>query len=200
MEADFMEQPVRSLNNFLCACLLITLLHSCSGKPAGVIWLQSGDAALEARGDILFYNGQPFAGKLIDWHPGTHDTAAISNYRDGREDGEWIKFYPAHELQERRFYTMGEKTGRLEAWWPGGKKKLDYFFAGGEYEGRCREWNSEGRLVRTMTYEKGHEEGPQQCWYDNGKIRANYVMINGRRYGLLGTKNCVNVSDSIFKR
>jgi antitoxin component YwqK of YwqJK toxin-antitoxin module len=51
-----------------------------------------------------------------------------------------------------------------------------------------------------LNYQKGHEEGEQKWWYDNGKIKANYIIKDGRRYGLLGTKNCINVSDSIFKK
>jgi antitoxin component YwqK of YwqJK toxin-antitoxin module len=51
-----------------------------------------------------------------------------------------------------------------------------------------------------MNYKKGHEDGQQQWWYDNGKIKANYIIKNGRRYGLRGTKKCINVSDSIFKK
>jgi antitoxin component YwqK of YwqJK toxin-antitoxin module len=54
-------------------------------------------------------------------------------------------------------------------------------------------------LVKQMNYLKGHEEGPQKWWYDNGKIKANYIIQDGRRFGLLGTKNCINVTDSIFK-
>jgi antitoxin component YwqK of YwqJK toxin-antitoxin module len=51
-----------------------------------------------------------------------------------------------------------------------------------------------------MNYVMGHESGAQQQFYTDGKIKANYTIIDGRRYGLLGTKNCVNVSDSIFKQ
>ena len=73
-----------------------------------------------------------------------------------------------------------------------------YVFVNDEYEGTCREWSSDGLLVKEMNYLKGHEEGSQRWWYDNGKIKANYIIKQGRRYGLLGTKNCMNVSDSIF--
>ena len=48
-----------------------------------------------------------------------------------------------------------------------------------------------------MNYIKGKEVGRQQLWYDDGGVRSNYVMLNNRRYGLLGTKNCVNISDEI---
>ena len=56
----------------------------------------------------------------------------------------------------------------------------------------------EGKLFHLATYKNGQEEGTQKMWYDNDKIRANYYIIDGKRYGLLGTKNCKNVSDSIF--
>jgi antitoxin component YwqK of YwqJK toxin-antitoxin module len=56
----------------------------------------------------------------------------------------------------------------------------------------------DGKLIHLANYKNGQEEGTQKLWYDNGKIRANYVIKNGKRYGLLGTKNCINVSDSIF--
>jgi len=75
---------------------------------------------------------------------------------------------------------------------------LTYQFEDDEYEGTCREWNESGRLITEMNYHRGYESGSQKVWYDNGKIKSNYVMESGRRYGLLGTKNCVNVSDSIF--
>ena len=32
---------------------------------------------------------------------------------------------------------------------------------------------------------------------NNPYEEINYVIKNNRRYGLLGTKNCINVSDSI---
>lgn len=61
-----------------------------------------------------------------------------------------------------------------------------------------KEWSFDGKLSHLGNFENGQEEGSQKMWYDTGKIRANYVIKNGKRYGLLGTKNCKNVSDSIF--
>ena len=47
-----------------------------------------------------------------------------------------------------------------------------------------------------MNYYNGKEQGSQKVWYNNGKIKSNYVVKDGRRYGLLGTKNCTNVKDT----
>lgn len=148
---------------------------------------------------ILMEGNNPFNGTLFTLFPKTTDTAEISNYYNGKEDGEWKKYYPSKKIREKRYFKDGSKTGEYLVWWENGNKQLQYFFEADEYEGVCKEWSETGFLNKIMTYKKGHEDGHQQWWYDNGKIKANYVIIDGRRYGLLGTKNCVNVSDSIFK-
>ncbi len=148
---------------------------------------------------LLMENNQPFSGTLFTLFGGTTDTAETSTYLTGKENGEWKKFYPSKKIREIRYFTNGQKTGEYKAWWENGQKQLDYFFVTDEYEGTCREWNDEGLLTKVMNYKQGHEDGQQQWWYDNGKVKANYIIKDGRRYGLLGTKNCVNVSDSIFK-
>ncbi len=149
---------------------------------------------------LLYVNGQLFSGTLYSLYPETNDTSETQGYLNGKEQGEWKKFYPHHQIRETRFFDNGQKTGEYLAWWPNGQRQLQYFFKDDEYEGTCREWNSEGRLTKIMNYKKGYEAGHQEWWYNNGKVKANYVIIDGRRYGLLGTKNCTNVSDSIFKK
>lgn len=149
---------------------------------------------------VVYYQNQPFTGTLFAMHAGTADTAATEQYLNGREHSTWIKYHPGHQMRELRYYDQGKKTGYLRSWWPNGKPQFEYFFENDEYEGRCREWNEAGMLVREMNYSRGHEAGWQRWWYDNGKIKSNYSMKDGRRFGLLGTKNCINVSDSIFKK
>ena len=53
-------------------------------------------------------------------------------------------------------------------------------------------------LLRVSNYKNGYEHGQQKIWYPDGRIKSNYIIKNGRRYGLLGIKNCINVSDSII--
>jgi antitoxin component YwqK of YwqJK toxin-antitoxin module len=154
--------------------------------------------------DIKMYQGityirdTAFSGVLYGLFPATKDTMLIKNYVKGKEEGEWKEFYENKTLKEIRYFVGGKKEGQYLAWWQNGNKKLDYSFQNNEYQGICKEWNSQGLLIKEANYAAGHELGTQKTWYDNGKIKANYVIINGRRYGLLGTKNCKNVSDSIF--
>ncbi|MBE9462396.1 toxin-antitoxin system YwqK family antitoxin [Dyadobacter subterraneus] len=146
----------------------------------------------------IFFNKEPFTGSIYTLFP-SGDTAEISEFSNGKEDGICIKFYSDGRIREKRQFDHGQKTGLYQAWWENSKEKLLYRFENDEYEGICQEWNREGKLIKEMNYRRGHEEGQQKLFYDNGKVRANYIVMNGRRYGLLGTKNCVNVSDSVFK-
>jgi antitoxin component YwqK of YwqJK toxin-antitoxin module len=149
---------------------------------------------------LLIINNKPFSGRLFSFFDASKDTAELISYVNGKENGEWKKFYPSGNIKEKRFFEHGQKTGEYMAWWENGNEQLHYFFEADEYEGTCKEWNVEGKLVKVMNYKRGHEEGHQQWWYDNGKVKANYIIKEGRRYGLLGTKNCINVSDSVFNK
>jgi antitoxin component YwqK of YwqJK toxin-antitoxin module len=158
------------------------------------------DSSFINQNGIILWHEKPFTGRIFALYPSSADTAATQEFINGLENGEWKKWYPGHQIKEIRFFDNGKKVGVYTIYWENGNKQLEYHFVNDEYEGLCREWNEAGNLTRGMNYVKGHEEGSQKWWYDNGKIKANYVIINGRRFGLLGTKNCINVSDSIFKK
>lgn len=133
----------------------------------------------------------------LQYFPGTKDTLSFQQFYNGKEHGRWVKYYSPHQLQEERFFDMGRKVDTLKIWWENGQLQALFPFDTDEYQGECTEWNSHGQMIRRMHYQRGHEEGAQQQWYDDGSVRSNYVIHQGRRYGLLGTKNCVNVSDSL---
>jgi antitoxin component YwqK of YwqJK toxin-antitoxin module len=181
--------------------LLLLLFTSCPnpGKHATEFKVISDTTTgLKAVNGILYLNDTLFNGTVVSIFTGTADTGAIMNFKNGAEDGVWKKFFPNKMPEETRQFDAGKKIGEYLAWWPNGNKKLQYRFKEGEYDGTCYEWNESGQLVKEANYKAGHEDGLQKIFYDNGKIHSNFMVIKGRRYGLLGTKNCVNVSDSIF--
>lgn len=186
-----MERRARYRNKLF---LLIALAACAQVKERFV----NADAMqVKTSGGITTVNNEIFTGKLFALYP-NGDTMLIESYRDGKEHGWWKQFYSSHQLKERRYFEDGKKQGSYLAYWENGAPKLEYNFDNGEYNGACSEWLSNGMLTKQMHYKDGYEEGLQRAWYDNGKIRSNYSVIDGRRFGLLGTKNCVNVSDSIF--
>jgi antitoxin component YwqK of YwqJK toxin-antitoxin module len=204
MEVDFMAHQALLRNSILL--ILFTGFFGCNtnSKKDSVniplLLLNKSEQQLSMNNGLLMINQQPFNGTLFMLFPETNDTAAIENYLHGKEHGEWKKLYPSNKIKEKRFFANGQKTGVYTTWWENGNKQLQYLFVADEYEGACKEWSETGFLNKIMNYKKGHEDGQQQCWYDNGKIKANYIIKDGRRFGLLGTKNCINVSDSIFKK
>lgn len=195
-----MERQVRLLINL---GLVIALFASaCTSTPEQTMdrIVNSDSSAIYTKSGITYVNDTPFSGKAITYYRNTNDTAEIRMYVNGKENGRWTTYYPNHHLKEIRFFSNGNKTGNYSAWWPNGSKQVDYNFSNNEYEGTCRDWNENGLKIKEMNYHEGHEEGTQQAWYDDGKIKFNYLAQSGRRYGLMGTKNCKNVSESIFKK
>jgi antitoxin component YwqK of YwqJK toxin-antitoxin module len=160
-------------------------------------WYDETSLQLQIENGIYKNNSLLFTGVVYSLALNRKDTLAVGSIVDGKEHGEWRKYFSNRQLMERRYYTEGKKTGLFEAWWRDGKKRLVYHFQNGEYEGGCRDWSESGVLVSDMNFHEGHEKGEQKQYYEDGKVKANYVIIDGRRFGLLGTKNCVNVSDSV---
>jgi antitoxin component YwqK of YwqJK toxin-antitoxin module len=125
------------------------------------------------------------------------DTLSIENYQVGLSHGVFKRFYPKNIVFEKRSYYKGSKEGVHLGYWKNGSLAFAYNLKNDIYHGTLKEWTKSGQIIKSLNYINGQEFGHQQLWYDNGEIRSNYIIKNNRRYGLLGTKNCVNVSDSI---
>lgn len=201
-----MARQARFLSSFLYAIVFFQCssnkdngvsLFSTSSPEISVEKMQTisvDDAQISFENTGVFYQGKPFSGKLYSLDPQTQDTLKMESYLKGNRHGKWVQYFPGHVLKEQRTFEHGKKVGVFVQYYPTGKKQQAYHFQNDEYQGLAREWNESGVLIREMHYVAGHEEGSQKLFYDNGQVRANYVMKNGRRFGLLGTKNCVNVS------
>jgi antitoxin component YwqK of YwqJK toxin-antitoxin module len=199
MATDFMVRRALFPNSLLAVCLLYS---SCTAvdKETGLVSFNADSLLLYNRNGILYKNNAPFSGKIFQLDAVTKDTLLTAAYYKGKEQGEWKRFYANGQLAERRYFEDGVKVKTLTRWWQNGTLQLTCTFANGEYDGTLQEWNENGGLVQQMHYTNGREEGSQKMYYDNGKIRSNYIVKDGKRTGLLGTKNCVNVSDSVFKK
>lgn len=183
------------------AYLLPGLLLACHGavkEPAPRVILPEDDPSLVVTNGVLWQAGKQYTGIIYTCYPNGTDTLSSAQYAQGRLHGTSRKYYPGAKLMEQREYNRGTKHGLQVSYWETGRKRFAFTAKNDAYEGELREWSADGKPVHLAHFKNGQEEGLQQMWYDNGKIRANYVIRNGRRYGLLGTKNCENVSDSVF--
>lgn len=153
------------------------------------------DEGFVFHGDTLFHHEIKYSGFLKKTYP-NNDTASYGGYLNGLKEGEHKAWYPGKQLMETRWYVQEMKTGIHKGYWEDGKPRFEYAFEKGEHQGPAKEWYQNGQPYREFHYDKGYEEGSQKMWWENGVIRANYVVKNGRRFGLIGLKLCANPVNS----
>lgn len=148
---------------------------------------------LELVNGVLYYQNKLFDGLLVAKYDDVSYRMKLQ-YKEGRKDGFEKQWYLNGQLSQNRNYSQGIKIGNHLAWWQDGTNKFDYHFnEKGEYEGSRKEWYQNGQLVRDFNYSNGKEIGGQRMWTTTGKIRANYEVKNGERFGLIGLKKCYTV-------
>lgn len=162
-------------------------------------YLNSMDAHFNNNQDTVYYNGHLYTGYRYSLYA-NGDTAYLQSYFNGVEEGWQRKWYPGKQLSEERFYINGKKEGIHRTWWSDGKPKMYFEAYGDEYSGLFKEWYSSGLLAKEFHYVNGYEDGSEKLWWNNGTVRANYVIRNGKKYGLLGLTICKNPYDSINKK
>ncbi len=191
-----MKSTIKTFLLFLLACSCNRLKETNIQEIPNKYVLKSSEKIV-VKNDVVFLNNQQYAGFLYELSP-DQDTILIEGYLNGLLSGVCKKWFPEGQLMEERHYLNGQKNGKQVSFWQNGNKRFEFIAQNDAYEGELKEYSENGHLFHLANYVNGQEEGTQKMWYDNGKIRANYVIKNGKRYGLLGTKNCKNVSDSIF--
>lgn len=166
------------------------MISACNNKVS----LNTSSPNLQLDNGVLLYNNHPFNGNLIDYH---HDGGIKSDiqYVDGRKNGYEKHWFSDESLAVERYYTKGLKTGIHKAYWKSGFLKFEYHFnEKGEYHGNVKEWYKTNILYRDFNYINGKEAGKQRLWKSNGTIKANYEVVNGERFGLIGLKKCKTVT------
>lgn len=171
---------------------IILLNISCQqGMP---IELNATNANLTLKNGILYYNETPFSGNLVMYQNDGKLTSDIQ-YTKGKKHGYEKHWYEDQTLAVERYYTENIKTGIHKAWWNDKTLKFVYHFnSQGAYHGNVKEWYKTGQLFRDFNYENGKEVGSQQLWKSNGNIKANYEVVGGERFGLIGLKKCYTVT------
>ena len=158
--------------------------------------INSKDSFLQMHQDTVFFQEKKFSGTIFNLYP-NGDTSMTAHYFNGLEHGILKKWYPNKQLAESRSFQAGKKEGKHIGFWEDGKPKFEFYFTKGEHDGIANEWYSNGQAYKAFHYTMGYETGSQKMWWENGVIRANYVVKQGRRYGLIGLKLCMTPQDSL---
>jgi len=156
----------------------------------------AGDPSLSRIHGVLVRDGVPFTGQLIE-RAAAGPAVSATEYRAGLRDGIAEAWYPNGQLQYHREYRRGREEGEHTGWWADGHRHFVYHYHEGLIGGVAREWFPNGRIYREYHYDAGHESGSEKMWYPDGTLRTNYVMRNGRRFGLPGTKGCTGLDTTM---
>ena len=91
---------------------------------------------------------------------------------------------------------FNQYAGRNSTGWLPLDNEIETFdIYNGQPQQRGSEWYENGQPATTRHFQHGHEEGAQQSWTANGTLFSNYVVKDGRRYGLWGSKPCYTVKN-----
>ena len=194
MEVVIMDRQGLLVSKISLLCFL--LFFGCDFKNNS-LFVNEDSSSLDLFKKNVTYKGELFNGAIFSTNK-FGDTVSLGEYKNGLKNGIWKKFYENGSLKEEREYRMGLKTGFYNGFYNDGSKNFIYQFKNGEYNGKNSLWAKGGQLIEEFNYKMGYEYGSQKVWYLNGRIKSNYIIKNNRRYGLLGTKNCTNVSEEVF--
>ena len=178
--------------------LLLPATAHVAPAPVAPIVIDAADTALVRRSGLLVLRNAPFTGRLIE-HDSLGAVIAATAYRAGRRDGVAEAWYGSGAPRYRRHYVEGREEGEHAGWWEDGRVHFAYHYRHGLIEGEARELFPDGTPYRDYHYVAGQEEGSQKMWYADGTLRSNYVVRDGRRYGLPGTKGCAG-RDTVVSR
>lgn len=193
-----MAHPVRLL--FSALLIIGACTESAVKLPQPEVdqpWVWADTADIVTHKGLTTLEGEILSAFVLETYPNSSDTLKVTSFVRGYKHGTSTAYFPNNTLREIREYKKGRKVGEYIGYFPNGDVHFSFHFENDNYHGTAKEWTQEGILIKEMNYDKGYESGPQKVWYDNGKIKSNYIVKDGRRYGLLGTKNCINVKDSI---
>ena len=179
------------MKNIAFIIIFIVVSNSCNHREL-IVEGNSKDLSFEK--NILLYKGKEYSGMLVVRYD-TEDIKEERNYKNGLLHGNQIKRYVTGVIYSNRYYSKGVKIGIHKGWWLNGNKKYEFHFnSEGQHHGVSNEWFQDGTPFKLFNYKNGKEEGSQKMFKYNGDIRANYVVVKGDRFGLIGLKKCDAVS------
>ena len=175
----------------LFVLFFIIISVALKGEKQDQIIIETNNVNIHKKGNIFFYRGAPFSGKMIEiYDSGIDQKKSSVEYKEGKKHGKYLSWYRGGTKDEQRFYKEGVKSGLHQGWWENGNNKFKYIFKNGRYHGLIEEWHGNSTIFIQKNYHNGLENGMQVSFRINGDLRYKYRALNGKQYGYIGTKLC----------
>ena len=93
------------------------------------------------------------------WYNRTGNKLYEEEYKDGKKEGKWFKWYWSGNKMCEEEYKDGKPEGKWTEWWGNGTKKEEGEFKNGKKEGKWIEWWDDGNKINEEEYKNGKQEG-----------------------------------------
>ena len=157
------------------------------------------DILLVQEGKYLMYKEKRFNG-IVRGYDENINLKSREEYKEGMLEGLSKTWYPNGMVETERNYHAGDKVGIHRGWWQNGNSRFEYHFSKGLYDGEFKEWYENGKPLNIFIYSMGTEE-KAIGWRENGKTYINFVVRDGRKYGLTNARLCYSLKseEGIYK-
>lgn len=155
--------------------------------------LLNTDNSLQLINGFYTYKGQLFSGYIQTNFPSGIIQLLQTIYK-GKSEGCTKEFFESGHKLSTRYYSAGEKDNMHTGWWDNGNIRFVYHFKKGNYHGSFEEFYYSGKPLKKIFYTNGTDS----CgwgWRENGKLFMNYIMKDGRRFGLMNAQLCYSLKN-----
>jgi hypothetical protein len=153
----------------------------------------STDSLLQLHNGVYYLKGQLFSGYLKSFH-GNGIVKAVQSFHQGKQEGWAYEYFENGKPLSKRYYHLGEKDSVHTGWWDNGNTRFVYHFKNGVYDGSFEEYYYIGKPLKKISYYNGNDSFGTG-WRENGKIFMNYIMKDGRRYGVMNAQPCYSLKN-----
>lgn len=161
--------------------------------PISLMNVEVKDTALHFINGKYFFHTSPLSGTITE-HFADGKISHTTSWLAGKEEGWEHIYFSDGKLSDERYYHNGEKDSTHAGWWQNGNKRFLYHFNNGMYNGAFSEWYEEGQTSKIIYYTNGNDDSGK-AWRQNGKLYMNFVVKDGRRYGLNNSNLCYTLKN-----
>ncbi len=174
---------------------LTILLVSCNSRETSTkqipeIFVETTDPQLQNRNGTWFWKEQKFNGYILE-KENDRLTAKLPVI-DGKENGTAYGWYSDGKRRYERNFLNGNREGVQKGWHANDTLSFYFFFHEDKYEGEQKTYFKNGQPWQILNYVNGYEEGKQKSWNEDGRLINNFVVKNGKLYGVIGRYDCIS--------
>lgn len=106
------------------------------------------------------------------------------DYKDGRKEGLWTKYYPNGNKQSEIIYKNGRPDGNFKLYYENGNVEEEGAWINRLYSGAFKRYYEDGTLEQEKTFDaNGKAKGKVTYYFPNGQKELEFTTSNGKETG-----------------